>query len=103
VKPITLDKGVTLKPAPGYRPVLTLETAEREAALFRILGGKITFQQLEFRLDPGKGGGVQAIASLLGDGSCTFDRCVITLAEPGPGGCQLAAVLVDSGTRRSGE
>jgi serine/threonine protein kinase len=98
----TLEKSkVTIKPAPGYRPVLTLATAKREAALFDLLEGKIIFQQLEFLLDPGKGGGVQGVVSLLGGGSCIFEQCTITLAEPG--GCRLAAILVDAGTRRGPE
>ena len=103
VKPITDFKGsVTIKPASGCRPVLTLDTEESEAALIRVLGGTITFERLEFRLDPGsKGFTVQAVATLLGEGSCTFKGCVITLAEPW--GCQLAAVLVEPGIRRRTE
>ena len=106
ITPVTLEKlgkgSVTIKPAPGYRPVLKLETAERETALFRIHDSRITFQDLEFRLDPGQTEfDVQAVAALLGDGSCAFERCVVTLAEPSGG--KLAAVLVESGTRRPKE
>ena len=95
VKPVTLEKGgVTIKAARGFRPVLTLDTTiEREAALFRIHDGKVKFQNLDFRLDPGqKGFDSRAVATVLGDGSCTFEGCVITLAEPL--GCQLAAVIL---------
>ena len=105
VKPIRFDGSVTIKPASGCRPVLTLDTTkttEGEVELIRVSGGKVQFEQLEFRLDPGSEGfNVQAVATLLGEGSCSFEGCVITLAEPRR--CQLAAVLVEPGSRRGTE
>jgi hypothetical protein len=51
------------------------------------------FKNLHFRLDPGqKGFKAQAVAAIAGDGSCTFENCLITLGEPRD--CELAAVLL---------
>jgi hypothetical protein len=100
IKPFTLEKGsVTIKAAPGYRPILTLETGQLTASLFLLHDGKIKFENLDFRLDPGqKGFEAQAVVTVLGDGGCSFDGCVITLAEPL--GCQLAAVVLADPTSR---
>jgi serine/threonine protein kinase len=76
------DLNLTIKPYPGYHPVLTLaeSTLDEEAALFRLYHGQLKFENLEFYLRPDRGDfASQTIVSMAGNGRCTFKQCVITL------------------------
>jgi serine/threonine protein kinase len=87
VDTVRLEKpGIELiiKPYPKFRPILELgQTSDSDAALFRLHDGKLTFEDLEFRLHPLRNDfKAQSLVLLLGDGQCTFKHCVATL-EPG--------------------
>src|SRR5262249_13795590 len=85
---------VTVKPAPGCHPVLTLgETTEADAALFRLHDGQLRLEGLEFHLQPTRADfRTQTLAALVGDGQCVFKDCVLTLEETRE--VQLAAATV---------
>jgi serine/threonine protein kinase len=81
----TADRGefkLTFKPAPGSHPVLVCspQNNDRDAALFRLVGGEVEFQDLHFRLRPGERDSVAAV-NVLGGRKCTFTRCAFTLEE----------------------
>jgi serine/threonine protein kinase len=76
---------LTIKPYPDYHPVLTLdETSDPDAALFTLNDGKLTLDGLEIRLQPPNRSGfkAQAVVKIAQDGTCTFNKCVITLRNP---------------------
>lgn len=84
VEPVRLDKAsldITLKPFPGYQPILTLgDTTDKHAAIFRIHDSKLRLEQLEFSLRPRRDGfESQAVIGMAGLGHCSFKNCVITL------------------------
>ncbi len=85
VHPVPLRPGlvVTLKPYEDFQPILVLNKDYKEfkdAALFKLQEGKLQFEQLEFRLDPGQADfASQSIVHLGEAGHCTFKHCVITL------------------------
>ena len=82
VKPGRADLSLTLKPYPGFHPVLTLDesTVDEDAALFRLYHGQLKFENLEFLLRPDRGDfASQTIVAMAGNGRCTFKQCVITL------------------------
>jgi serine/threonine protein kinase len=90
IDPIALNKktlgDLTIRPARGYRPVLTLgETAEAETALFRLQDGKLRLEGLEFRLRPATKRPFRklVLVSLAGDGLCVLRDCLVTLERPG--------------------
>jgi serine/threonine protein kinase len=76
---------LTIKPFPGYQPVLTIGKArDADAALFRLHDGKLHLEKLEFRLEPGSlPFKAQAVVALVGDGQCDFKDCVVTLNREG--------------------
>ena len=84
VKPVRLEKAtadLTIKPAPRYRPILTLGgTTDRDAALFRLHDGKLKLENLEFLLSPARAEfKAQSIVIVVGDGHCSFRDCLVTL------------------------
>jgi hypothetical protein len=84
ISPVKFLKGganVTIKPEEGSRPILVLDkdTPDPQAALFRVHGGQLTLEGLEFVLQPRAGFQSQAVALLFGDGSVQFKHCVVTL------------------------
>jgi serine/threonine protein kinase len=86
IKPIFLDKAgvnLTIKPHAGFHPVLTLieKTIQREAALFRLHDGQVVFEHLEFLFKPNKDFEFQTLVEMMGNGSCTFKQCLLTLLE----------------------
>jgi hypothetical protein len=93
VEPTLLDKEVTIRPARDCNPILVLSTREKNASMFRLHDTKVRFQNLAFRLAPAqKGFESQAIVTVVGDGMCAFEKCVLTLAEAM--GCTLSAVVL---------
>jgi serine/threonine protein kinase len=85
--PVVVDKRikVTLRPVPGFRPILTVaRSQDLHSFLFRVLDGEVTLEDLEIRVQPGDANlKSQAVAGLVGDGRCTFKKCVITLDPAG--------------------
>jgi hypothetical protein len=75
---------ITIKPFPNYHPILKMAPLpEKDAALFTLHDGKLTFEDLEFLLQPSSDQTeAQAVVKLVQDGACTFNRCVITLKDP---------------------
>ncbi|HEY1186414.1 MAG TPA: serine/threonine-protein kinase [Gemmata sp.] len=75
---------VTFKPHEGYSPVLVIQDdVVNDRTLFKLMTGEVTFEGLEFRLKPNspKDGQTLAAVAVIGGKSCTFRRCVFTLAE----------------------
>ncbi len=75
---------VTIKPDGDSHPILVLDEAPDgpQAALFRVQGGQLNLESLEFRLRPnpkGSGFDSQAVVLLGGDGTVAFKDCVVTL------------------------
>jgi hypothetical protein len=76
------DTNVTLKPFPGYRPVLSLNaTADSDAAMFRLHDGHLHFENLQFAVSNSGGRRGQALVSIVGAGHAEFRDCVATLDE----------------------
>jgi serine/threonine protein kinase len=79
-------KNLTIKPYAGFRPVLTLDSegSETHGALFRIAGGQVKFEKLQFLLQPeGPGFKSQSVVTFAGGGKCEFLDCAITLKNSG--------------------
>jgi serine/threonine protein kinase len=81
-------KAVTIQPADGYRPVLTLDSESApadiinptDAALFEVQRGQLILKNLAIHLEPDrKGFATQTVVSLYCQGQCKFDGCVVTL------------------------
>jgi serine/threonine protein kinase len=86
VKPFRLEKAkpdITIKPYPDYRPVLTLaETSDRRAFMFYLQDGKLSLENLEILLRPAQFGfDFQTVATIVGNGQCSFKQCLFTLKE----------------------
>jgi serine/threonine protein kinase len=84
VEPVRLEKAdvdVTIKPHPGYHPILSIgQTTEQDAAMFRIYDGQLKLESLEFQLAPGSAPfKAQTVVAVMGDGQCTVKDCVATL------------------------
>ncbi|HZZ78121.1 MAG TPA: hypothetical protein VFE62_06365, partial [Gemmataceae bacterium] len=84
IPPIALKPGlnVTLKAHEGYQPVLVLDKAykDKDSALFKLLEGKLQFEQLGFVLDPqALGFESQSVVHLGEAAHCAFKQCVVTL------------------------
>ena len=84
VEPVRLEKAdvdVTIKPHPGYHPILSIgPTTEQDAAMFRIYDGQLRLESLEFQLTPGSSPfKAQTVVAVMGEGQCTLKDCVLTL------------------------
>ena len=92
---------LTIKPARGFRPILTLGNAsERDAALFLLHDGvRLHLEGMEIRLRPGGKFDSQSIASLVGDGEITFKDCLLTL-DPAEQSTRLAVASLPSNGKR---
>jgi len=80
------DFKITFKPFPGEKPVLTTDPVEGRAldqSLFRLMGGEVAFEGIQFLLKPSRPRNQQTVAavSVVGGKACTFTNCVFTLAE----------------------
>jgi serine/threonine protein kinase len=77
------DVDVTIKPYPGYHPILLIgQMDDKDAAFFRLHDGQLKLEQLEFRLTATVATlSSQALVAMMGDGQCTFKDCLITLEE----------------------
>jgi len=95
VEPVRLERAgidVTIRPHPGYRPILSVgQTTEQDAAMFRVYDGQLKLESLEIRLAPGSSPfKAQTVVGVMGDGQCTLKDCVVTL----DGGKEVALALV---------
>jgi hypothetical protein len=83
VPPLTSALNVTIEAEDNSHPILVLDeerSEQQQAAMFRVHKGQLTFNKLEFRLQPKRAGfESQAVALLFGDGGVQFTRCVVTL------------------------
>jgi serine/threonine protein kinase len=85
--PVLVDKPikVTIHPARDYHPIVTVQKSrDLNSYLFRVLDGDVTLEDLEFRLQA-EDAKSQTVADLVGDGKCTFRKCVVTLEPAHPG------------------
>lgn len=99
VDPVRLEKptaDLTIRPYPKSHPVLTVgETADREAAIFRVNDGVLRLEQVQFRLKPAKRDFLsQAVVAVAGNGQCRFRQCVVTLEGDDAETVGLAAVVL---------
>jgi len=103
IEPVRLERAsldITIKPAPGCRPVLVPENKDRDGFIFYVQDGKLSLEKLAFKVQPTEtveSGVTQSVVSLQGEGSCKFVDCVVTLAEP-RGGTLAVAMLADPST-----
>jgi serine/threonine protein kinase len=87
---------VTIAPDEGFHPILTLtdkENVDVDTALFRVHDGKLTLENLEFRVRARKGFTALGVVSLVGDGQCLLKHCAVTL-DRGDQSERLPAVAV---------
>jgi hypothetical protein len=99
VAPIRLDKAavdLTIQADADCRPVLVMDSLERDAAMFQLYDGKLRLEGLEFRLQPAAEFRSQTVVSLIGDGQCGFKKCVLTLDPEGQDTAVAAATLADN-------
>jgi hypothetical protein len=81
------DRGefhLTFKPDAGCRPVLTPDAINKlDLSLFRVIEGRVTFENLEFQVKPALPGYQETVAAvtLVAGRSCTFRNCVFTIQE----------------------
>ncbi|HEV3204821.1 MAG TPA: hypothetical protein VGY77_10575, partial [Gemmataceae bacterium] len=96
IQPVELVQAaddVTLKPYPGYHPVLTLDTDNLDAAFFLLKDGKLTLEGLEFMVRPSRQSFTSlSVVAVIGDGECIIKNCVATMEEPK--GISLAMVVL---------
>ncbi len=92
ISPVEFRKGdtdITIRPDEDCQPVLIAKapTLKKDAALFKLYGGQLVLENLQFRL---KADRAPAIVSLPGGGQCTIKGCIATLEE----GDELAVVAL---------
>jgi hypothetical protein len=88
------DFHLTFAPDPGSAPVLTAGADNKlSRALFKVWEGRVTLEDLEFVLRPGRENEAVAAVTLVAGRGVTFRRCVFTLEEPD--GKSAAVVTVD--------
>ena len=86
---------ITVKPYPACHPVITLDSALLDTALFHLQGARIAFDSLEFYLHPDKADfKAQAVATLMGDSQCVFENCVMSLERDADKNTILALVTL---------
>jgi serine/threonine protein kinase len=75
------DINLTIRPADGFHPILTLgKCTEPDASLFRLHDGKLTLEGLEFQLTADQTEfPSRAVVAVVGNGECRFSNCVATL------------------------
>ncbi len=92
----TANFRLLFKPYPGSRPILTAGGGrELNQALFQVLNGRVSFEKLQFRLQPSRPRDPQRVAAvqIVGGDSATFTECVFTLTEEDE--AQSAVVLIN--------
>jgi serine/threonine protein kinase len=101
VKPLSLGLeeaavDLTIRPAAGSHPVLTLgNTPDRDAALIVLHAGKARLEGLEFLLRPRRDEFTsQAVVALVGGDGCSFKDCLLTLDQGDRKKVRLTAATV---------
>jgi hypothetical protein len=105
VEPVRLEKAavdVTIKPHPGYHPILSIgPTTEQDAAMFRIYDGQLRLESLDFLLAPGSSPfKAQTVVAVMGDGQCTLKECLITLQGAKDAGLTLVTLADPAGVMK---
>jgi hypothetical protein len=100
--PVRLEKSdidLTIKPAPNFKPIITLgPTSEPDAFLFRLHDGRLKLEKLQVQLEVGQDEfASMSVVMLAGDGSCTLSGCLITLVETTKVTTFSAVTLADPG------
>lgn len=74
---------VTIRPVPGFKPVLTLgKTTDSDAALFRLYESHLRLEELEIHLAPARSEfKAQSVVAIMGDGQVSMKDCLVTLEE----------------------
>jgi len=86
---------LTFKPFPGSKPILTAPGNDKlDQTIFRVLGGEVEFDEVQFLLKPSNPKKLQTVAavSMVGGRGCTFRNCLFTLLEEDE--AKATAVLV---------
>src|SRR5207249_7911137 len=76
------DFKVTFRPFPGSKPVLAAPGDQAlDQSLFRLLGGEVVFDGVQFLLKPSRPKSPQKVAAVtaVSGKACTFSNCVFTL------------------------
>ena len=81
---VDIDPGLnlTIRPDKGSHPILILDpkgATDKLTALFRLSGGQLNLEDLEFRIQPNRSYDGQAVVLLPGEGTVQLTRCVVTL------------------------
>lgn len=82
--PANTQLRVTVRPAPGYTPVLAIRPNRRyEPTLFRVAEGEVTFDGVEFLLRKDVEDAVRSMAAVtvVAGRQCVLRNCVITVDE----------------------
>lgn len=86
-------KAITVRPDADSAPVLVpadKNESRLETTLFRLEGGELVLENLQFAVKPGKSATAAAVVAMTGGRKCEFKKCVLTLDELN--GEQTAAV-----------
>jgi hypothetical protein len=77
------NANLSIRPYPNCHPVLSIsQSPDPDAALIRLHDGKLSLENLQFRLSPDKSGyRAQTVVMIVGDGQCSFSNCVATLDD----------------------
>jgi serine/threonine protein kinase len=82
---MTGDFKLTFKPFNGSKPILTgdADGARLDQTLFRLLGGEVAFEGVQFLLKPSRPKNLQTVTAVavVGGKGCSFTNCVLTLLE----------------------
>src|SRR5262249_32004285 len=82
-------------PARDCHPIVMVQKShDINTYLFRILDGEVTLEELEFRVQAEEAKS-QTVAEMVGDGKCTFRKCVVTLDPAHPGSPIAVASVSD--------
>jgi serine/threonine protein kinase len=101
VKPTQLNSremgDITIQAYEGYRPVLTLgESTDLDTVLFELHDGSLRFEGIEFHLRCERAYDSLTLVNLVGDGICSFSRCVVTLDQADKETVLAVATLPDT-------
>ena len=105
VEPVRLEKAavdVTIKPYPGYHPILSIaSTPEQDAAMFRIYDGQVKLESLDFLLAPGSSPfKAKTVVAVMGDGQCSLKDCLVTMLGAKDVGLTLVTLADPAGVMK---
>jgi serine/threonine protein kinase len=102
IRPVPLNtrdlSDLTIRAYEGFHPVLVLgDSTARNTSLFEVHNGTLLFEGVEFRVRCDRGFDSLTLVALAGDGTCSFNRCIVTLDRNGMGSALSVAQLSPAG------